>query len=175
MAYFTYSPGSTEYQALMQSILNKEFGRSPQRRSTRCLRAEPPPPPSPFDENFLSFLVALFSLPKELWNKHAQQPVAQKPPVPVSPNAQLFRTQMEALPPFTNMSREHHDGILVEWVNSFVDIQNLDMVIMNRPNADVPHLRNTVLRSPYGFTSHRPAFYSRSSGHGHGSRVGSQG
>jgi hypothetical protein len=250
MVYVAYRPGSTEYQALMQSILNKEFGRSPQRRSTRCLRAEPPPPPSPFDESFLSFLVALFSLPKELWNKHAQQPVVQEPPVPVSPNAQLFKTQMEALPPFANMSAEQrlhvsvsisvpawltgteeacqvieaavmtfgrvakpesppsasytalgyelcrisydafdctgpgrimtiefqsdlivmslartpllewsfdpltfsvsgeHDGdALVEWIDSFVDTQNPDMVMMSGPNADVPHLRNAVLRS----------------------------
>src|SRR5436305_4968219 len=45
------------------------------------------------------------------------------------------------------VSREHDGDALVEWINSFVDTQNPDMVMMNGPNADVPHLRNAVLRS----------------------------
>ena len=105
MVYLAYSPGSTDYQALMQSILNKEFNHPPQKRSTRC-RAGPPPPPSPFDESFPSFLVALFSFPKALWDKYLQQPVVQEPPVLVSPNTQFFKDQIEALPPFANMSAE---------------------------------------------------------------------
>ena len=46
-----------------------------------------------------------------------------------------------------SVSREHDGDALVEWINSFVDTQNPDMVMMNGPNADVPHLRNAVLRS----------------------------
>ena len=108
MAYLAYSPGSTEYQALMQSMLMKELDHPPQERSTRlyCGGVSIRPPPSPFDESFLSFLVALFSLPKTLWDKYFPEPVVQEPPVPLNPNTQLFKDHMEALPPFANMSTE---------------------------------------------------------------------
>jgi hypothetical protein len=45
------------------------------------------------------------------------------------------------------LSREHDDDALVEWINSFVDKQNPDMVMTNGPDADVPHLCNAVPRS----------------------------
>jgi hypothetical protein len=92
----------------MQSILNKELDHPPQQRSTHpyCGGVSIRPPPSPFDESFLSFLVALFSLPKTLWDKYFPEPVVQEPPVPLNPNTQLFKDHMEALPPFANMSTE---------------------------------------------------------------------
>jgi hypothetical protein len=106
MAYLAHSPGSIEYRNLMQSILNKKFDHPPQKRSTRCYRAEPPPLPSAFDKSFPSFLVALFSLLKTLWDKHFRQQVVQEPLVLLSRNTQLFKDQIVAPPPFANMSAE---------------------------------------------------------------------
>ena len=99
----------------MQSMLNKELDRPPQERSTRhrCGGVSIRPPPSPFDESFLGFLVALFSLPRTLWDKYFPQPVVQEPPVPLNPNTQLFKDHIEALLPFTNMSTEQRLNVSV--------------------------------------------------------------
>ena len=115
MAYVGSSSASMEYNTLLQSLLEKEIGLPARRTGSHCLKSSPPHPPSPFDESFLSFLVALLSLPMEVWKNYLQrQPVDKEVEmIPVNPHVQLFRTQMEALKPFADMSTEQRSHVAV--------------------------------------------------------------
>ena len=95
---------SQEYKDLMQSILVKAIGQESRKGVSQCPESRPRSQPSPFDRNFLAFLVACFLWPRRLWKASTEQQLVKFPPL--HSTAQLIQDQMLALPPFKTMAPE---------------------------------------------------------------------